>query len=405
MALNFIPRFRRAWNAFNNRDPTEVPEMYQVQDSMVVSVRPDMPIVRTQTKRSLANTVFTKIAIDAASYKISHVRLDGQNRYSETIHDGLNRCLTLDANRDQTGRALIQDIVYTMLSEGVAAIMVTDADRDPELFETFDIRSLRCGVVREWGAETVKLEVFNEELNQNKEILLPKRCVALPQNPFYMVMNRENSNAQRLIEKMAMLDGSDKLYASGKLNLLVQVPYTIKGEAREKQSKQRSESIHKQLKDDPLGIAYIDSSEKVTQLNRPVENTLREEVNELYVKFLNDIGMTENVMNGTADESELLAYYSHTIEPILSAITDEMMRKFISRTAQSEYWNESLMFYRDPFKLATLESITKSADVLTRNAIFTSNEIRQKMAMAPAQDRSADMLVNSNMPIGDQMIN
>lgn len=402
---SFIARFRKGWNAFKSieENPPE-PQRVDSYNQYVSTNRPDLPLIKMQTKRSIANSVYTKIAIDCASFQLIHVRFDENGRYYETIYDALNRVLTLDANTDQTGRAFIQDAVYTMLDEGHVALVVTDADEDPRTTESFNPTAIRCGTVTEWRPTEVKVKIFSEEKNDYEEVIFPKRCVCIVQNPFYPVMNASNGTAQRLINKMALLDASDQMNSSGKLNMIVQVPYTIKTQAKEQQAQNRAASIVKQINDNPLGIAYTDASEKITQLSRPIDNTLRDEVKALRLQFLNEIGMSEKIMDGTATEQEYITYINTTVDAILGALADEIKRKWISRTAQSQYWNEGIMYVRDPFRMATIENIARAADVFARNAILTGNEIRQKLGIKPATDERADMLINNNMPINDQMM-
>ena len=401
--FDFGPRMKKAWDAFfNNRDPTQYTKTEV--GTHVSYYRPDLPAISVRNQKSIANAVYTRISVDCAQVKLIHARLDDLDRYAETIHDSLNECLNFEANVDQTGRAFIQNAVHIMLDAGHVAIVPTRTSRNPNKYDSFEIYELRCGTVVEWRPNVVKVKIFNEERGIDQEIYMAKKAVAVIQNPFYSVMNAPNSTLTRLSRKMALLDSMDEEHASGKLNMIVQVPYSLKTELKEKQADARLKSIEKQLAMSPLGIAYIDQTEKVITLNRPLDNNLHEEVKDLTAQFYAQLGITENIMNGTAQESENLAYTTRIIEPIMSGFADEMRRKFISKTARSDYWHESIVYFREQFKLVPAAELAKIADAFTRNAIVTSNEFRQYIGLPPANDPNADILANKNMPYADQML-
>lgn len=389
-------RLKHAWNAFKNRDPT----MFYREPGMSYSYRPDRVRFSRGNERSIVTSVYNRIAMDVASIDIKHCRLDENGRYIEDVDSGLNNCLTLEANIDQTGRSFIQDVVMSMFDEGAVAIVPVDTSSDPTISGSFDVRTMRTGKILEWFPRSVKVEVYNDRTGRKEPVILPKRSVAIVENPLYSVINEPNSTMKRLIRKLNLLDAIDEQSGSGKLDLIIQLPYTVKGELRQQQADKRRESIIDQLKG-PFGIAYIDGTEKVTQLNRPVENNLMKQIEYLTNMLYGQIGMTPSVLDGTADEKTMLNYNNRTIEPIIAAITGAMKRSFLSKTARTQ--GQTIMSFRDPFKLVPINNIAEIADKFTRNEILTSNEIRQIIGFKPSGDPKADQLVNSNIaqPAGE----
>lgn len=385
-------RLQYAWNAFiNNRDPTI---KYQNTGESYY-YRPDRPRFTRGNERSIVTSVFNRIALDVSAISIQHVRLDENGRFLSTIDSGLNNCLTLSANTDQTGRAFIQDAVMSMLDEGCVAIVPTDTSDNPNLTDSYDIGRMRVGKITEWRPQHVKVNLYNERTGRKEDILFLKKTVAIVENPLYAVMNEPNSTMQRLIRKLSLLDVTDEQTASGKLDLIIQLPYVIKTEARRQQADQRRKDIEMQLAGSKYGIAYTDGTERITQLNRPVENNLMKQIEYLTNMLYSQLGITQTILDGTADDKTMLNYYSRTIEPIISAIVDEMKRKFLTKTARSQ--RQSIQFFRDPFKLVPVNDIAEIADKFTRNEIMTSNEIRQIVGMKPSDDPKADELRNSNI--------
>lgn len=388
MAL--MDRLKRAWNTFKNKDPTlggDIGSSY--------GTRPDRMRYSRGNERSIVTAVYNRIAMDVAAVNIRHVRLDENDRYKETINSGLNNCLSIEANIDQTGRAFVQDLVASMLDEGCVAAVPTDADDEPEDSGNFKVYSLRTGRIVEWYPRHVKVEVYNEDVGRRQEIVIPKCTVPLIENPMYAVMNEHNSIYQRLVRKLNLLDVVDEQTSSGKLDLIIQLPYIIKTEARREQAEKRRKDIETQLSEGKYGIAYTDGTEHITQLNRPVENNLMKQIEYLMGMFFSQLGITQAILDGTADEKTMLNYYNRTIEPILSAISDEMNRKFLTPTARSQ--RQTIAFFRDPFKLVPVNDIAEIADKFTRNEIMTSNEIRQVIGMKPSSDPNADVLRNKNL--------
>lgn len=385
-----ISRFRTAWNAFRSRDPT----MFYREPGMSYTYRPDRVRFSGGNERSIITSVYNKISVDASSIDIKHCRLDENGRYVRDIDSGLNSCLTLEANIDQTGRAFIQDAIMSMFDEGAVALVPVDTTIDPTISNSFDILSIRTGKIMEWFPRSVKVEVYNDRTGRKEQIILPKKSVAIIENPFYSVMNEPNSTLKRLIRKLNLLDAIDEQSGSGKLDLIIQLPYVVKGETRQKQAEQRRDSIVDQLKG-PYGIAYIDGTEKVTQLNRPVENNLMKQVEYLTNMLYSQLGMTPSVLDGTANEQTMLNYNNRTIEPIVAAIVGAMKRSFLSKTARTQ--GQTIMYFRDPFKLVPINNIAEIADKFTRNEILTSNEVRQIIGFKPSEDPKADKLVNSNI--------
>ena len=389
--MEFTDRLQHAWNAFMNRDPTR----YGYGDGPGYSHRPDKGRLTVSNERSIINAIYNRIALDAAAISIQHVQLDKDGRYKETRNSGLNNCLTLDANIDQTGRAFMQDAVMSMLDEGTVALVPIETSVDPAVTGSYDIHSMRTARVVTWFPNQVRVEVYNERTGRKEEITLPKSVVALPENPFYSVFNAPNSTMQRLIRKLNLLDAIDEQSGSGKLDLIIQLPYVIKTDARRKQAEDRRQDIEKQLSGSKYGIAYTDGTERITQLNRSVDNNLMKQIEYLMSMLYSQLGITQSIMDGTADEKTMLNYYSRTIEPIVSALTDEMNRKFLTKTARSQM--QSIVSFRDPFKLVPVNDIAEIADKFTRNEIMTSNEIRQVVGMKPSNDPKADKLINSNL--------
>lgn len=392
MEIAIGSRFKHAWNAFvNNRDPT----VYYRDTGPGYSYRPDRPRLTRGNERSIVTSVYNRIALDVASINIQHCKLDEDGRYLRTIDSSLNNCLHLTANIDQTGRAFIQDTVMSMLDEGCVAIVPVDTTADPKLTESYDVLSMRTGKILEWFPQDVRVRLYNEEKGQKEDIILPKRTIGIVENPLYAVINEPNSTMQRLIRKLSLLDVTDEQTASGKLDIIIQLPFVVKSEARRQQAEQRRKEIEMQLAGSKYGIAYTDGTEKITQLNRSVENNLMKQVEYLTNLLLSQLGITQAILDGTADDKTMLNYYSRTIEPIIAAIVDEMERKFLSKTARSQ--NQSIKFFRDPFKLVPVNDIAEIADKFTRNEIMTSNEIRQIVGLKPSDDPKADQLINSNL--------
>lgn len=401
MDLTIGSRLKNAWNAFTNRGPTG----FYPQLGPGYSSRPDRPRLSRGNERSIVTAIFNRIALDVASVKIKHCRLDKNERFVSTIEDGLNNCLNLEANIDQTGRAFIQDIVMSMLDEGCVAIVPVDTTGNIDVSDSYDILTMRVGKIVEWYPQFVKVQVYNDRKGYKEDVLLPKRSVGIIENPLYAVVNEPNSTMQRLIRKLSLLDVTDEQTASNKLDLIIQLPYVIKTEARRKQAEDRRKDIESQLSGSKYGIAYTDGTEKITQLNRSVENNLMNQIQYLTEMVYSQLGITTEVMNGTADEKTMLNYNNRTIEPIVSAIVDEMKRKFLSKTARSQM--QTVAYFNDPFKLVPVNDIAEIADKFTRNEIMTSNEIRQVIGMKPSSDPKADQLVNSNIsqPNEEQPVN
>lgn len=391
MEITLGSRFKHAWNAFLNRDPTD--EFQYTGNGY--SYRPDRIRLTRGNERSIITSVFNRIALDAASIEIKHCRLDEDDRYVADINSGLNNCLNLEANIDQTGRNLVQDIVMSMFDEGVIAVVPIDTTTNPKLTDSYDILSMRTAKILEWKPAHVKVRVYNDRTGNKEDILVPKRTVAIIENPLYAIINEPNSTAQRLKRKLSLLDVTDEKTASNKLDLIIGLPYVVKTETRRKQAEARMQSIEEQLAGSKYGIAYTDGTEKVTQLNRSVENQLLSQVEYLTNQLFAQLGITQSILDGTADDKTMLNYYNRTIEPIVSAIVDEFKRKFISKTARSQ--KQSIKAFRDPFKLVPVNDIAEIADKFTRNEITTSNEIRQAIGMKPSDDPKADKLVNSNI--------
>jgi hypothetical protein len=392
--MGLINKIQHGWNAFLNRDPTSDWKYQSVGGSYYYG-RPDRVRFSRGNERSIITSVYNRLALDAASIDIRHVDLDKSDRYKNDRVSGLNTCLSLSANLDQTARALMQDVYISMFDEGCVAIVPVDVDRDPHDTESFDVLSLRTGKIIDWYPTAVKIEAYNELKGKREDIIMPKSAVAIIENPFYAVMNEKSSTMQRLVRKLNLLDAIDEQSGSGKLDLIIQLPYVIKSDARRKQAEDRRKDIESQLSGSKYGIAYTDGTERITQLNRPVENNLMKQIEYLTSMLYSQLGITQSILDGTADEKTMLNYYSRTIEPLVSAVVDEMKRKFLSKTARTQ--KQSIVFFRDAFSLVPVNDLAEIADKFTRNEILTSNEIRQAIGIKPSTDPKADQLVNSNI--------
>ena len=394
-------RLQHSWNAFkNNGEPTFSQVQYVGGGSSYDPMRTRRFI---QNERSLITAIYTRIAIDCASIDIRHVQLDDKQRYKNTIDSGLNECLTLEANIDQTGRAFRQDVYMSLLENGSAVIVPVDTTLDPKVSGSYDIKSMRVGKVVQWYPKYVRVEVYNDKFGRRQEITLPKNVVTIVQNPFYEVMNEPNSTLQRLIRKLNQLDTIDDLSSSGKLDLLIQLPYVIKTEARKQQAEIRRKDIEMQLAGSKYGIAYIDGTERVTQLNRSLDNNMMKQIEYLTTMLYGQLGVTEAVINGTANEQEMLNYNNRTVEPIVAAFVDGLKRTFLTKTARSQ--GKSILYFREPFKLVPVNNLADIADKFTRNEILSSNEVRGLIGFEPSSDPKADELRNSNLNHGDDFEN
>lgn len=392
MELNISSRLAHAWNAFrNNRDPTPYPRDLGYS----YGVRPDRPRFSRGNERSIVTSVYNRIALDVSAITIQHCKLDENNRYIETIDSKLNSCLNLEANIDQSGRAFIQDVVMSMLDEGCVAIVPVDTTLDPKVTGSYDILTMRTGRIIEWFPEHVKVKLYNDRTGQKEEIVVPKRTTAIIENPLYAVINEPNSTMQRLVRKLNILDAIDEQSGAGKLDLIIQLPYVIKSQARRQQAEDRRKDIEMQLSGSKYGIAYTDGTERITQLNRPVDNNLMKQIEFLTSTLYSQLGITQSVMDSTADEKTMLNYYDRTIVPIISAIVDELKRKFLTKTARSQ--RQSILYFRDSFKLVPVGELAETADKFTRNEIMSKNEWRQILGLRPSKDPKADQLINSNI--------
>lgn len=399
--MGISDRLIHAWNAFMNRDPTQ--EYREYQDiGAGYSIRPDRPRFTRGNEKSIVTSVYNRIALDVSAISIQHVRLDDNGRFKEQIDSGLNKCLTLSSNTDQTNRAFIQDAVMSMLDEGCVAITPIETTINPKVSDSYDILSMRTAKIIEWYPQHVKIRVYNERNGRQEEVVVPKKMVAIVENPLYSVINEPNSTMQRLVRKLGLLDVTDEQTASGKLDLIIQLPYIIKTEARRQQAEERRKNIEMQLAGSKYGIAYTDGTERITQLNRSLENNLMKQIEYLTSMLYSQLGITQSILDGTADEKTMLNYYSRTIEPIIAAIVDEMKRKFLTKTARSQ--KQSILFFREPFKLVPVNDIAEIADKFTRNEIMTSNELRQIVGLKPSDDPKADMLINSNLNQPEKLV-
>lgn len=391
MEESFGSRLKHAWNIFMNRDPTG----YYIDDGPGYSYRPDRFRLTRGNEKTIITSIYNRISLDSAAISIQHVRTDDGGRYLSTIESGLNTCLTLSANADQTGRSFIQDAVLSMIDEGCVALVPIETTDDLKNSNSFDVNTIRTGKIVEWYPTKVRVSVYNERTGRKENVVVPKKNVAIIENPFYAVMNEPNSTMQRLIRKLNLLDAVDEQSSSGKLDLIIQLPYVIKTEARKQQAENRRKDIVDQLAGSKYGIAYTDGTEKVTQLNRPIENNLMSQIEYLTKQVFGQLGMSQEILDGTADEKTMLNYNNRIIEPIVSAITDEIKRKFLTKTARSQH--QSIMFFHDPFRLVPVSEIAEIADKFTRNEILTSNEVRQILGFKPSMDPKADELKNKNL--------
>lgn len=392
MEFTFGSRLKKAWNAFFSRDPTRYNSRYGGY-----SYRPDRKRLTRGNERTIVTSVYNRIALDVSAISIEHVKLDNNDRYIESVDSGLNECLTVSANLDQSSRAFIQDVVLSMFDEGCVAICPVQTSKNYYTNTSFDIYSMRTGKIIEWYPDSVRVNVYNEDTGEREDLIYPKRAVAIIENPLYAVINDPNSTMQRLIRKLSLLDAVDEESSSGKLDLIIQLPYTVKSSLKQEQAERRRKQIEEQLTGSKYGIAYIDGTEHITQLNRSLENNLLKQIEYLTNMVYSQLGITTAVMDGTANEETMLNYNNRTVEPIISAIVDEMKRKFLTKTARTQ--KQSIMFFKDPFKLVPVSQIAEIADKMTRNEIMTSNEIRQILAMKPSNDPTADELRNKNLSV------
>ena len=389
----FSERLQHAWNAFNNKDPTPIQSnsFYYGGSSYNLSKRRSS----FGNERSIVNTIFNRIAADVAAVDLRHIRLDEDGRYTETMDSGLNNCLSIEANIDQTGRAMIQDAVMSMFDEGVIALVPIDTTMDPNKTNSYDIQTMRTGKIKQWMPKYVRVELYNEQIGRRQEVVLPKKMVAIVENPFFSIMNEPNSTLQRLIRKLNLLDAIDEQSSAGKLDLIIQLPYVIKSEARKQQAENRRKDIEMQLAGSKYGIAYTDGTERITQLNRPVENNLMNQIKYLTETLMGQLGITNEILNGTANEETMRNYYNRIVAVILTAFAEEMRRKFLTKTARTQ--GQSISFFPDYFKLIPISALANIAGTLTQNAIVSSNEIRMFMGLKPSDDPEADKLKNKNI--------
>lgn len=394
--MSMFTRLQRGWNAFVGRDPTKNQNDSSFYSSFSsYSRRPDRTVLNRSTERSIVNAIYNRIANDVAQVHLVHAVLDDNDKFIDIVKSKFNRCLNVEANLDQTGRAFILDLVLSMFDEGVVAVVPVDTTADPSVTTGYDILSMRVGKITGWFPDKVRVRLYDERDGVYKEINCPKRTVAIIENPFYTVMNEPNSTAKRLVRKLNLVDMMDEQNSSGKLDMIIKLPYVVKSEARRQQAEFRRKEIEKQLTSSQYGIAYTDGTEEVIQLNRPIENRLASQVKDLQADLYSQLGVTQNILNGSASEQELLNYYNRTIEPILAAIADEFKRKFLSKTAITQH--QSVWFFRDPFKLVPVEKIASIADTFTRNEIFTSNDVRAIVGYKPIRSPEADELRNKNL--------
>ena len=391
MEVNLISRLKHSWNAFMNRDPT----YDYINTGPGYSSRPDRPRFTRGNERTIVTAIYNRIALDVASINISHCKVDNNGRFIETINSSLNKCLNLEANLDQTGRAFVQDIVMSMLDEGSVAIVPVETDISPSKTEAYKILSMRTGKIVEWYPNHVKVRLYDERDGEKKDIKLEQKSVAIIENPLYAVINEHNSTMQRLMRKLALLDSMDERMSTGKLDMIIQLPYVIKSETRRKEAERRRKELEEQMSGSTYGIGYIDGTERIVQLNRSLDNNLVKQVEQLTSQLYSQLGITQAILDSSASEEEMLNYYSRTIEPIISAIVDEMKRKFLTKTARTQ--NQTIKFFRDPFRLVPLSKLAEIAGTFTQNEIITANEVRQIIGMKPSDDPKADQLVNSNI--------
>ncbi|MDO4292069.1 MAG: phage portal protein [Eubacteriales bacterium] len=399
MGISFGSRLQHAWNAFLNRDPTGG----YYNSGPGYSVRPDRIRLTRGNERSIITSIYNRVAIDASSIDICHCRLDNDNRFLGVISSGLNECLNTEANKDQTGRAFLQDVVMSLLDEGCVAIVPVDTTFDPAESSSYEIHTMRVGKIIQWYPDDIGVRLYNDRTGMKEDIRLPKKTVAIIENPFYSIMNEPNSTLQRLIRKLNILDAIDEQSSSGKLDLIIQLPYSVRSPALKQRAETRRKDLEYQLSHSKFGVAYADGTERIVQLNRSVDNNLMKQIEYLTSMLFSQLGITQSILDGTADEATMLNYMNRMIEPILSAIVDEMKRKFLTKTARTQL--QSILFFRDPFKLVPVNSIAEIADKFTRNEIMTSNEIRQGIGMKPSKDKKADELRNSNITKPESNVN
>lgn len=392
-------RLQHAFNSFRSNETT--PELFPFTSGPVTTVRPDRPRTRIYSERTIISSIYTRLAVDVAGVKIEHCRTDENGVYKETIKSGLNNCFTVEANIDQAARHFRTDIPLTLFSEGVIAIMPVETTLDPRSSGNWDVKTMRVGTIVAWKPQEVQVRAYDERIGTYQDVWLPKSLVAVVENPFYGVMNEPNSTLQRLVHKLNLLDNVDEISSSGKLDIIIQLPYVVKTETRRNQAKKRREELQEQLQDSTYGIAYTDGSEKITQLNRAVENNLLEQVDYLQKLLYSQLGLTPEIMNGTADDTVMLNYFNRTIEPVMDAITEAISRTFLTKTARTQ--GQTMMYFQTPFKMLSISELAKVADVLSRNQIVTPNEIRPALGLKPSKEPQADQLVNSNMPTDKQI--
>lgn len=391
-------RLKHAWNSFFTAE-TERPPVYSIGPSS--SGRPDRPRMRIHSERTIISSIYTRLAIDVAGVRIEHVRVNDDGQYVETIKSSLNECLNVEANLDQGGRHFRQDIPLTLFSEGCIGIVPVDTTLDPRSSGNWDVKTMRVGTILQWWPKHVRVRAYNENSGQQEDITLPKSMVAIVENPFYAVMNEPNSTLQRLVHKLSLLDNVDEISSSGKLDIIIQLPYVVKSDSRKNQAENRRRELQEQLQGSTYGIAYTDGTEKITQLNRAVENNLLEQVKYLKEELYNELGLTPEIMNGTADDVAMLNYMNRTIEPIMDAITESMARTFLTKTARTQ--GQTIAYFQSPFKMLPVSKLAEVTDVLSRNQIVTPNEIRPALGLKPSQQPQANQLVNSNMPLDKQI--
>ncbi len=399
--MGFGGKLKHAWNSFMSDDETVFQPAQGYTAGPSSTTRPDRLRFRIHSERTIIASIYTRLAIDVAGVRIEHVRTDKNDQYVETVNSGLNDCLKVQANIDQAGRHFRQDMAWSLFQEGCIAIVPVDTTIDPRSSGGWDVKSLRVGIILQWWPDKVRVRAYNEKSGQHEDITLPKSMVAIAENPFYAVMNEPNSTLQRLVHKLSLLDNIDEISSSGKLDIIIQLPYVVKSETRKNQAKTRVEDIKDQLKDSTYGIAYTDGTEKITQLNRSVENNLLEQVKYLKEELFNELGLTEGIMNGTADDVAMLNYTNRTIEPVMDALTEAMTRTFLTKTARTQL--QTMMYFQSPFRLLSVSKLAEVTDVLSRNQIVTPNEIRPALGLKPSKARQANELINSNMPLDKQL--
>lgn len=394
-------KLKHAWNSFMSNDDTALTPSAWSPGGPSTSSRPDRTRFRYQSERTIISSIYTRLSIDVAAVRIEHVRVDDNDQYVETIKSGLNDCLKVEANIDQSGRHFRQDLASSLFQEGAIAIVPVDTTIDPRFQGGWDIRTMRIGTILHWWPDKVRVRAYNEKSGQHEDITLPKSMVAIVENPFYAVMNEPNSTLQRLVRKLSLLDNVDEISSSGKLDIIIQLPYVVKSDSRKNQAVKRTQELKEQLKDSTYGIAYTDGTEKITQLNRSVENNLLEQVKYLKEELYNELGLTPAIMNGTADDVAMLNYTNRTIEPVLDAIVEAMIRTFLTKTARTQ--GQTMMYFESPFKMLPISKLAEVTDVLSRNQIITPNELRPALGLKPSKEKQANQLLNSNMPLDKQV--